>query len=251
MLTFRGFNFNIPENSTINGIEVQLSIYNSGGTSIGDYVKMEYIGLSDSADLVGYTNMATSFEFPTGSTPYVYTATYGSSTETWGNTWSAANINNTEVFSLNFNLLLYKYTDLTDVGAYLAGVKMVIHYKYEKPIYDYALCKWKNGVFNNGEFHSGLYLDANGNSTKSENQSYSVWYDGTFNNGKWYGGNFQSGTWNNGSFYAGFFGGGNTDPIWNAGFWYNGYWISGSFNGGEFHSGMAKNIIITGGQVGD
>jgi hypothetical protein len=117
--------------------------------------------------------------------------------------------------------------------------------------YNYERCTWKNGDFNNGEFHSGLNVDSLGNVQESGNQKISIWENGNFNNGKWYGGSFENGVWNNGEFLAGYFGTDSTTPIWNNGSFVNGFWRNGIFNNGEFHNGICKNIQMKNGKFGD
>ena len=58
---------------------------------------------------------------------------------------------------------------------------------------------WQSGNFSNGEFHSYLNIDINGNTTRSLFNKYSIWNTGIFS-GIWYGGvayaiNFNSATW--------------------------------------------------------
>lgn len=63
-LTFKGFNIDIPSNSVITGIVVDLSLYNEGAVSTGDYVRVSNIGLSDSDSIFGYTNKADDVDLP-------------------------------------------------------------------------------------------------------------------------------------------------------------------------------------------
>lgn len=76
---------------------------------------------------------------------------------------------------------------------------------------DYVVCKWMNGIFNNGSFMSGLVLDSSGNTIPSTNHRMSLWRNGTFNFGNWYGGQFEYGIWNNGYWYGGVWGTWSTD----------------------------------------
>lgn len=102
---------------------------------------------------------------------------------------------------------------------------------------------WWNGKFLNGEFHSGLNLDANGNTLPSISDGLTHWKNGSFSNGKWYGGYFQSGIFYNGEWFSGIF---NTatgetyrnNCIWENGTWYTGLWINGVWKKGHFYSGM-------------
>lgn len=59
---------------------------------------------------------------------------------------------------------------------------------------------WHSGKFSNGEFHSYLNKDNDGNTISSEYNKYSIWNTGVWNGGDWYGGvayaiNFNSGNW--------------------------------------------------------
>lgn len=102
---------------------------------------------------------------------------------------------------------------------------------------------WKNGNFYNGEFHSGLNIDASGNTIPSIDSNKTHWINGNFYGGKWYGGHFHNGKFYTGNWYGGVF---NTDTgttnasacIWYDGNWYNGLWINGIFYDGHFYDGM-------------
>ncbi len=61
---------------------------------------------------------------------------------------------------------------------------------------------WYGGIWVNGQFHSHLTIDINGNILPSDYNGYSIWYTGTWNNGVFYGGtiyhiNFNLGSVNN------------------------------------------------------
>jgi len=102
---------------------------------------------------------------------------------------------------------------------------------------------WWNGNFYNGEFHSGLNIDASGNTIPSIDCNKTHWMNGNFYSGKWYGGHFHNGKFYTGNWYGGVF---NTDTgttnasacIWYDGNWYNGLWINGIFYDGHFYNGM-------------
>jgi hypothetical protein len=146
---------------------------------------------------------------------------------------------------------------------FITGFQVCIYYKTPEYIYNYTKCTWHNGNFNNGEFHSGLYLDSTNNTKISGNNNISVWKNGNFNNGNWFGGKFENGTWNNGKFHSGFFGQNSNlnelilyngtyipAPLWVNGTFYNGYWKNGTFVDGDFNSGLCENIKILGGNFG-
>lgn len=62
---------------------------------------------------------------------------------------------------------------------------------------------WKSGKWFDGEFHSYLNTDTNGDPIPSLSNKYSIWETGIWNNGNWYGGtsyniNYKGGTWHDG-----------------------------------------------------
>jgi len=103
--------------------------------------------------------------------------------------------------------------------------------------------RWDDGIFANGEFHSGLNLDASGNTLPSLNNKISQWFSGNFNGGKWFGGHFRNGNFTNSQWYGGVW---NTNTgstnyincIWNSGDWFNGLWMNGTFKDGHFYNGL-------------
>lgn len=102
---------------------------------------------------------------------------------------------------------------------------------------------WWDGRFLNGEFHSGLNLDASGNTLHSISDGLTQWMSGGFYNGKWYGGYFLSGTFYNGEWFSGIFNSTTGETarnycIWERGTWYTGLWINGIWKGGHFYSGL-------------
>jgi len=61
---------------------------------------------------------------------------------------------------------------------------------------------WKNGIFEKGEFHSGLN-EVNSKPEASLNHNVTHWKNGQFKNGDWYGGTFVDGEWFYGRWYDG------------------------------------------------
>jgi len=111
---------------------------------------------------------------------------------------------------------------------------------------DGILTTWENGVFERGEFMSGLYLDDSGKTIASQYHNTTHWKDGTFNNGTWWGGHFEKGKFNYGNWYGGVFGTNINDGFygnttWENGFWYDGLWLNGIFKSGMFLGGMWMN----------
>ena len=111
---------------------------------------------------------------------------------------------------------------------------------------DGILTTWENGVFEKGQFMSGLYSDNSGNTIASQYHNTTHWEDGTFNNGTWWGGHFEKGKFNYGNWYGGVFGTNINDGFygnttWENGFWYDGLWLNGMFKSGMFLGGMWMN----------
>jgi hypothetical protein len=105
---------------------------------------------------------------------------------------------------------------------------------------------WENGIFINGEFHSGLNIDSNNKSIHSIINNRSKWLNGTFQNGIWYGGEFYDGIWRNGIYHNGI--------IYNIN-WYDGTiincnWKKGTFNNGNIESGVFETIIVKNSNIG-
>jgi hypothetical protein len=253
-LSIYGFGFNIPVNSTISGVEVNISLYDAQA-DITNQIVISNVTLSkfptnnvanQSNDLATNNILPT---FPSGFPypPLYYNHFFGGDGNLWGMDLTRDDINSNN-FSVNFRL---RHTVTNSNFAYFAGLVVKIYYTTNDLTYSYERCTWSGGTFNNGEFHSGLNVDSNNNITESGNHKISVWENGIFNNGKWYGGSFESGTWNNGEFLAGYFGTETTTTVWNDGKFTNGFWVNGTFNNGEFHNGLIKNINLKNGKIGD
>ncbi len=82
------FNFAIPSSATINGIQVTIGRYESGQSS-GNDVRDVDLRLVKAGTRVGTSQAATSTEWPTSEGA----ANYGSTSNLWGTTWTAAEIN--------------------------------------------------------------------------------------------------------------------------------------------------------------
>ena len=89
------YGFTIPDGSTINGITVVINRQSSG--TLSPFISDNVVRLVRGGTIVG-TNMATAANWPTGG---LGTATYGSTGELWGTTWTPADINNA-----NFGVVL-------------------------------------------------------------------------------------------------------------------------------------------------
>lgn len=253
-ISVNNFNFNIPTNSNITGIEVKISLYDSNSSPSNQLLISNMTLSKFPTNIVGNqsNNLAVSNVLPTFPSgfpypPLYYNHFFGGNGNLWGMPLTISEINSSS-FSVNFRI---RHNVITSNFAYFAGLVVKVYYTTTNLDYDYERCTWSGGTFNNGEFHSGLNVDSNNNITESGNQKISVWNDGVFNNGKWYGGSFEKGTFNNGEFLAGHFGTDSTIPVWNNGKFINGFWKNGIFNNGEFHNGICKNIQIKNGKIGD
>jgi hypothetical protein len=82
------YDFTIPTNATITGIEVKIGRFASGSNDIRDYE----VRLVKGGSVTGDNKADTGTTWPTGSPAEV---TYGSSSELWGTTWSYSDINAT------------------------------------------------------------------------------------------------------------------------------------------------------------
>lgn len=117
---------------------------------------------------------------------------------------------------------------------------------------DGTLTIWETGVFEKGEFMSGLYFDDSGNTRSSLYHNTTHWLSGMFNNGNWWGGHFETGNFNYGNWYGGVFNKGIDDSYtqlttWKNGLWYDGLWLNGTFKSGTFFGGMWMNGIFENG----
>lgn len=81
------FGFNIPSGATIDGITVDIRRWKAGGSG---QIRDSVVRLVKAGTVVG-DNKSSSTTLPTSEV----TATFGGSTDLWGTTWSASDINNT------------------------------------------------------------------------------------------------------------------------------------------------------------
>jgi hypothetical protein len=98
------YGFIIPPGSTINGITVVIRRQSSGMAS--PFLRDNVVSLVKGGTITGDNKAATGVNWPTGS---LGTATYGSSSDLWGTTWTAADINAT-----NFGVVLSAVNPNTD-----------------------------------------------------------------------------------------------------------------------------------------
>jgi hypothetical protein len=87
-LVATGFGFAIPASSTITGIQV--SVKRAQGTEAGSAtIQDNSVKIVQGGAITGLEHAVTGTNWPTTNTAY----TYGSSTDTWGATWTPATIN--------------------------------------------------------------------------------------------------------------------------------------------------------------
>jgi hypothetical protein len=113
------FGFSIDSDATIDGIEVIVERKDAGGSVTDSEVK---ILNGDGSSGVGTTNRSAGAAWPTGDTE----TTFGSSSDSWGETWTAAKVN-----SSNFGVYLrpsssagFGATDVASVDC----VKITVHF---------------------------------------------------------------------------------------------------------------------------
>jgi hypothetical protein len=87
-LTATGFGFSIPAGSTINGIQVSIE-RSDGGVSSSSYIRDNSIKIVKAGAITGTEHADTTANWPTSDA----SASYGSTTDLWGTTWTAADIN--------------------------------------------------------------------------------------------------------------------------------------------------------------
>jgi hypothetical protein len=119
----QGFGFSIPTGATINGIVVTLQVRNydaqGAGNAARDYiikiVKNNTITGTDKSTLAPITPDAT-----------FVNRTYGSSTDLWGETWTAADINNSNfgvAYSAELNVVAKNYISVS-----ARNLRITVHY---------------------------------------------------------------------------------------------------------------------------
>lgn len=85
------FGFSIPTGATINGIVVEIE-RKRGGTFVAGFPKDNSVKIVKSDGSIGSTNKASATQYPTTDTY----ATYGSSSDLWGETWTYSDINDAD-----------------------------------------------------------------------------------------------------------------------------------------------------------
>jgi hypothetical protein len=112
------FGFGIPSGSTIDGIEVGIEML--GSYDMGDSPEESEIKIVKSDGTVGATNKSTGASIE-GEAVF----SYGGSSDKWGETWSASDINDTD-FGVVFSGLTNP--DPTGQGIYVDHIQIKVYY---------------------------------------------------------------------------------------------------------------------------
>jgi hypothetical protein len=118
-LVAEGFGFSLPSGATVDGIVVEIERYRESGGFAGGVVDNRVRIIRNGT--IGSTDKASGSSWPTSDG----TATYGSSSDLWGETWSHSDIN-----ASNFGVALSaKGTSSLNAGTgYVDHIKVTVHY---------------------------------------------------------------------------------------------------------------------------
>ncbi|WNM20122.1 beta strand repeat-containing protein [Flavobacterium capsici] len=141
------YNFSIPTSSVINGIEVTINRKTSA-TNGGRITKDNVVSLVKNGTITG-SNKATTTSYTTS----FLTATYGSSTDLWGTTWTAGDINNVNfgaALSVNSNNSLTASVDYISIKIYFTPAPIITNFSPGSTCYNSGSSITINGnYFNN------------------------------------------------------------------------------------------------------
>ncbi len=144
------FSFNIPLGSNITGIEVNIERHGDTGSS-GSKIRDYRVRLVTNLTVESTDRAATSLDWPTSDT----TKTYGNSTDLWGASWNASDINNT-----GFGVVLsVTRTSGGDNTAYVDYISMTVYY---------------TGCSNDGQFDVKLVNVTNNLTADTQTWCYNV-----------------------------------------------------------------------------
>ena len=118
----QGFGFSIPTGATINGIVVTLQVTSNDITSSGN--PREYSVKIIKNNTITGTDKSTLATIPM-SGDFV-DRTYGSSTDLWGETWTAADINNSN-FGIAYSAELSTFPKGT-ISIFVRNLRITVHY---------------------------------------------------------------------------------------------------------------------------
>ncbi|WP_165352482.1 hypothetical protein, partial [Flavobacterium anhuiense] len=116
------FDFNIPTNAAITGIQVTIGRYSSTASSTVN-VKDNVVSLIKAGNVIGENKGITGSNWSTSSTS---AANYGGSSDLWNTTWTPADINNS-----NFGIALsasITRTSSNDITAYVDYMQITVNY---------------------------------------------------------------------------------------------------------------------------
>ena len=119
----QGFGFSIPTGATINGIVVTLEASSYDAQGAGNNARDYIIKIVKNNTITG-TDKSTLASLTPNST-YV-NRTYGSSTDLWGETWTAADINNSN-FGIAYSAELYT-SPKSNVTVEVRNLRITVHY---------------------------------------------------------------------------------------------------------------------------
>ena len=118
----QGFGFSIPTGATINGIVVTLQVNSNDVTSSGN--PREYSVKIIKNNTITGTDKSTLATIPTYGD--FVNRTYGSSTDLWGETWTAADINNSN-FGIAYSAELSTFPKGT-ISINVRNLRITVHY---------------------------------------------------------------------------------------------------------------------------
>jgi hypothetical protein len=153
-LSASAYNFNIPTTATVTGIQVTVYRSSSGAQGAKDL----NIKILKAGTAVG-TNHATSTRWPSTSTA----ATYGSSSDLWGVSWTPSDINNTG-FGLSISCQMINLSSNT--YCYIDYISITVYYTQLPNVT--ASVTSSSGM----SIANGSYTDPNGNSITVSGSNY-------------------------------------------------------------------------------
>jgi len=118
-LVVDGLGFSIPSGATIDGIEVEVRRRSGAGSVRDAEVRLADGAALSTADRARSTAWPTSFAY----------ATYGGATDTWGETWTPADVN-ASTFGVAISAM---HTGGSPDDAYVDHVRVTVHYGFTCP----------------------------------------------------------------------------------------------------------------------
>ena len=119
----QGFGFSIPTGATINGIVVTLQAQSYDAQGAGNNARDYSVKIVKNNTITGTDKSTLASLTPNGQ---FVNRTYGSSTDLWGETWTAADINNSN-FGIAYSAeLLTQAKNMVQV--YVRNLRITVHY---------------------------------------------------------------------------------------------------------------------------